>query len=122
MNLVDTDIFVDFFQGVPEAFVFINQNKENIVFSAITEAELLSGKQCTDPRQKEMVIHVLTQFEKIPVDNPLVQVAADFRRKYALKLPDALIAATAFTLGYSLVTRNSDDFKKVKEITVREPY
>lgn len=120
--IVDTDIFVDFFQGVEEALLFLNENKASIVFSAITEAELLSGKQCTDLKQKEMVIRVLTQFEKIPVDNPLVQIAADFRRKYTLKLPDALIAATAFTLGYPLVTRNSDDFKKIKEITVKEPY
>ncbi len=120
--IVDTDVFVDFFQDVEGAFMFINENKAQIAFSAVTEAELLAGKQCNDPRQKEKVIHVLSQFEKIPVDNPLVQVAADFRRKYALKLPDALIAATAFTIGEPLFTRNGDDFRKVQEITVKEPY
>ena len=122
MKLVDTDIFIDFFQGVPEAVMFFHDNFDHIFFSAITEAELLSGKVCDDPREEEKVIHILAQFEKIPVDNPLVQVAGKIRRKYKVELPDALIAASAFSYNLVLVTRNIDDFRKIQELEIKKPY
>ena len=122
MKLLDTDIFIDFFQGIPEAVRFFRENADEIIFSSITEAELLAGRICDHQSEKEKVLHLLAQFEKIPVDNPLVQIAGDFRRKYDIELPDALIAASTFMVGAQLITRNARDFKKVKEITVKVPY
>ena len=34
---------------------------------------------------------------------------------------DAIIAATAWLYGIELVTRNSDDFKHINEITISNP-
>ena len=120
MKLLDTDIFIDFFHGIPGAVALMNE--EVIIFSAITEAELLAGQICNDPNEKEKVSHLLSQFEKIPVGNPLVQIAGDIKRIYALQLPDAIIAASAYFTDSILVTRNVKDFEKVKEIKVQKPY
>jgi len=120
--LIDTDIFIDFFRGVKVAEEFILKNIDKILFSAITESELLSGKICNDSIEEERVLHFLSQFEKIPVDNPLVQVAGRFKRNFNMALPDAIIAASAFDNDAILITRNIKDFSKVGDIIVDKPY
>ncbi|MBS3170002.1 type II toxin-antitoxin system VapC family toxin [Candidatus Woesearchaeota archaeon] len=121
MKLVDTDIFIDLLRGFGPSLSFFGEEEE-IIFSAVTEAELLSGQQCKDAVIRERVLHFLSQFEKITVGNPLVQIAADFRRKYGIALPDALIAASAFVNNATLITRNVKDFQKIREIKVEKPY
>jgi hypothetical protein len=120
--IVDTNIFIDLFQNKPEAVRLFENPTEEIVFSAITEGELISGRVCNDDRSREEILHFLSVHQKIPVDNPLIQVAGNIRRTYNLTLPDAIIAATATTLQQTLVTRNLDDFKRVKELKVKKPY
>ena len=122
MKVIDTDIFLDFFRGVSHALPYLNQNADDILFSAITEGELLSGDICNNPKEKEKVFHILSQFEKIPVDNPLIQIAADIRRTYKMELPDAIIAASAFVTNSTLVTRNVRDFEKIKDLKLEKPY
>ncbi|MEM3126834.1 MAG: type II toxin-antitoxin system VapC family toxin [Candidatus Woesearchaeota archaeon] len=122
MMLIDSDIFIDFFRGVNEAVLLINKYADDIIFSSITEAELLAGKTCNDPEERERLFHVLAQFEKIPVDNPLVQTAGDMRRKYGLALPDAIIAASAVITDSTLITRNIKNFEIIKELKVKKPY
>ncbi|MBI1968296.1 type II toxin-antitoxin system VapC family toxin [Candidatus Woesearchaeota archaeon] len=122
MKVVDTDIFIDLFRGFAPAIKFFSEHADEIVFSSITEAELLAGQICNDATEKERVLHVLGQFEKIPADNPLVQIAGEFRRKYGCEIPDALIAASAFLTASPLVTRNIADFQRIKGIMVEKPY
>lgn len=57
--------------------------------------------------------------EVIPMtreDNRLVKQTLDLRSKYRLKLPDAIIAATALSCGAVLVT-NDTGFAKVPSLT-----
>ena len=44
------------------------------------------------------------------------------RKKYKTKLPDAIIAATAFVVNLTLITRNISDFKNIKGLKVVNPY
>jgi len=48
MMLIDTNIFVDHLRGYTPAVKFFEslKGKENILFSAITEAELIAGEEC----------------------------------------------------------------------------
>jgi predicted nucleic acid-binding protein len=57
----------------------------------------------------------------VPVDEEIATAAAAIRREGALKLPDAMILATAKILGTQLVTRNTKDFK-ADDPLVRIPY
>lgn len=61
-------------------------------------------------------------FVEIPIDNPLVQIAGDFRRNYKIAMPDALIAASAFSANAVLVTRNVRDFEKIEGLKLQVPY
>jgi len=39
-----------------------------------------------------------------------------------IKLPDVIIAATALTNNYTLLTRNIDDFKNIPGINLENPW
>lgn len=44
------------------------------------------------------------------------------RRQYKIKLPDAIIAATALVHNLILVTRNTSDFKNIPELQLINPW
>jgi len=86
-----------------------------VYYSAIIEAELFSFYELTE-EQKVKIRSILDLGEIIDVDSEIALKAAELRalsKKYYqrnLKLPDAIIAATAFVYSSILVTRNVGDF------------
>ncbi len=125
-NLVlDTDIFIDFLRGFEKAKKFFEEIKQEdcvIYFSAITETELVSGKECNKIERKAEILSLLSNFNKVLVSNEIAVNAGDFSRINDVETADAIIAATAFVTKAKLVTRNVDDYKKIKEITLKVPY
>ncbi|HBG05745.1 MAG: hypothetical protein A2075_06150 [Geobacteraceae bacterium GWC2_58_44] len=65
---------------------------------------------------------LLDSLNEIPLDNEIKSTAITIRRLYRLKLPDAIIAATALHLGLPLVTRNSKDFKDLPDLKLLNPF
>jgi len=122
--LIDTDIFVDYLRNFTEAVTFFQLliKRQRVFFSAITEAELLAGKINEDEEKREKLLHFLSLWTKVPVNNAIAVFAGDLSRKYDSEIPDALIAATAITHHATLLTRNIKDFKAVKNLIVRSPY
>ena len=106
-----------------EKFLVKLNNEEFLVyFSAITETELIAGNECNKFEIKTRILDFLSNFTKVPVDNQIAVKAGDFRRIYGIRIPDAIIAATAYILKATLITRNAKDFEKIKEITIKIPY
>ena len=123
MKILDSDIFIDHLRGVEVAEEFFRNNLRDISFSAISEGELFSGRECDDRNKREDLAHFLAQFNKITVDNPVVQFAGDLRRQYSnLALPDAIIAASAMFLDVPLCTRNIKHYERIKGLKVEKPY
>ena len=123
--ILDTDIFVDLLRGFEKAekyFKELNKDGNIVYYSAITEAELISGKECKKIEKRAEIIEILAQFSKINVDNRIAVKSGDFRREYGTSFPDAVIAATAFAMKAKLITRNVEDYKRIEEITVNAPY
>ena len=58
----------------------------------------------------------------MPLDEPTVQQTIRLRQQLRIKLPDAIIAATALTHGLPLLTRNTSDFGAVPGMLVLNPY
>ncbi|MBI4451876.1 PIN domain-containing protein [Candidatus Woesearchaeota archaeon] len=125
-NLVlDTDIFVDFLRGFEKAknlFEKIKEEADVISFSAVTETELISGKECNKIERKTEILNLLSNFAKVSVINEIAVKAGDFSRIYDVETADAIIAATAFLMKADLITRNRSDFERIKEITLKVPY
>ena len=124
MLLIDTNVFVDFLRNYPPAVDFFDgiALRDDILFSAVTEAELLAGKANDDTEKREKLLHLLYRWTKAPVANPLAREAGDISRQYGLEVPDAMIAATALSHDAELMTRNVKDFRRIPQIRVRAPY
>lgn len=107
--LVDTDIFIDHLRGATE----IKPRRHRLSYSVITRAELFAGTAGTD-----LAARVLASFREIPVDRAIAERAGRIRRESGLRMPDALIAATALERKLALVTRNQPHFAQVRGLRI----
>lgn len=60
--------------------------------------------------------------EVLPLDEPAIQQTIRPRQQHRIKLPDAIIAATALVHGLTLVTRNTADFRALAGLLVINPH
>jgi predicted nucleic acid-binding protein len=56
------------------------------------------------------------------LEQPIKLKTADIRREYKLKLPDAIIAATAIANSLTLITRNTKDFETITGLSLLNPF
>lgn len=110
--LVDTDVFIDHLRGAAQ----LQPGTHRLHYSVITRAELFAGTTGTN-----LAARLLAPFREVPVDRSVAERAGRVRRESGLRLPDALIAATALEHHLGLATRNTDDFKTVRGLRVRSP-
>lgn len=108
--LVDTDIFIDHLRGAAE----LKPGRHRLHYSVITRAELFAGSTGT-----ELAVRVLAPFREISVDRAVAERAGRIRRESGLRMPDALIAATAIEHNLGLVTRNAKHFEVVRGLRTR---
>jgi toxin FitB len=108
--LVDTDIFVDHLRGA----VAIRPGRHRLHYSVITRAELFAGNTASN-----LTVQLLAPFRELPVDRVVAERAGRIVRESGVRLPDALIAATALEHRLALVTRNRNDFEPIRRLRVR---
>ncbi|WP_246454781.1 type II toxin-antitoxin system VapC family toxin [Thermococcus camini] len=89
--------------------------------SIITKIEFLGWKGHTlegFEKSKELIsfAHV------IPLTDEIADIAIELRRKVKVKLPDAVIAATALRHNLTLVTKNVKDFEKIEGLRIYNPF
>ena len=58
----------------------------------------------------------------LELSNEIVDSCIDIRKKHKIKLPDAIIAATALVYSLTIITRNVSDFKNIEGIVAINPY
>jgi predicted nucleic acid-binding protein len=115
--LVDSDVLIDFLNGLPQAVEEFKRH-DDIAVSIISWVELLVGAHPDRVSQTKLF---LARFERGDLDDAVAEEAARLRFDHRLKLPDAVIWASARVDGRLLVTRNSRDFP-ANDPGVRIPY
>jgi predicted nucleic acid-binding protein len=109
--LFDTDVLVDHLRGAAA----ISSRFVGSAYSSISRAELYSWTAA----EEDVIDRLLDQFDEVAVDRAVAEEAGRIRREARLRLPDALIAATAIVLKRPLMTRNIRDFRKVGRLRLR---
>src|SRR3982074_350751 len=90
--LLDSVILIDHFNAIAAATEFLKGMRGLAAVSVITRAEVLAG---FDAASAKMALPLLDSFPTLAVDREIADLAADFRRTYRWRLPDALQAAVA---------------------------
>jgi len=116
--VVDTNILIDYLNGSTKARAELNRF-ERLSISVVTWMEVLVGVERGGA--EDDVRAFLRRFDVQPVDAGIAERAVDVRRSRRIRLPDAIIWATAMQLGVVLVTRNTRDFPS-EDPGVRIPY
>ena len=78
------------------------ENKQ-IYLSVITELELF-GKQNLSTHENELIEALLDNCFVIDVEPEIKRIYREIKQKYTIKLPDAVVAATALYLDLPLLT------------------
>ncbi len=107
--LLDSCILIDYLAGHAAARKYIRR-AEGAAISMISWMEVATG--AVSPDEEVVVRAFLATFELLPVDAPVAEEAMRLRRARRLKLPDAIILATARVHDRVLATRNTKDFAR----------
>ncbi|MCC6515601.1 MAG: type II toxin-antitoxin system VapC family toxin [Chitinophagales bacterium] len=118
--LIDNNVIIDFAQNkLPRQSVSflidIIDNEPKI--SIINKIELLGFANTIKP-----IIEFVNASIIYDLDDAVVNKTIELRKKYKLKLPDAIIAATAIVYKLTIITHNLNDFKNIKSLKLIDSY
>ncbi|HRF56204.1 MAG TPA: type II toxin-antitoxin system VapC family toxin [Campylobacterales bacterium] len=80
--------------------------------SVITYMETL-GYRFGDTNEKIKIKAILSCFDIVQLDGQIVETVVKIRQNNKIKLPDAIIAATALEHNMVLITNNTKDFENI---------
>lgn len=121
--LIDSNAVIDYLMGKlpPEGMAFMDDVVNAIPkVSIITKMEVLGYH--APPADALLLMDFLSDSDIFGLSDATVQQTIDLRKSYKIKLPDAIIAATALVHGLGLISRNLEDFKNISGLTVINPH
>jgi predicted nucleic acid-binding protein len=113
--LFDTNAFIYFFSGGKAIRALVEQTPI-IYYSLISEIELLSAPHLTDADMAHIKAF-LAMCEPIPLIPEVVAGTVRVRRQYNVRVPDAIIAASALHLNVPLVSADTG-FQKIEALSL----
>jgi hypothetical protein len=116
--VLDSDVLIDYLQGVPAAREELALYRRPLC-SIISFMELLAGARTAAERQAAEAL--LASLGRVELTEAVARRAVELRQSLRLKLPDAVVLASAEEEGCILVTRNTRDFP-ARDPRVRFPY
>lgn len=118
--LLDTNAIIDFCSSLlPEKGqkLIAKIVDDEPIISIINKIELSSLNDVPSS-----ILAFLDLADIIQLDNDIVEQTIILRKKYRLKLPDAIIAASALINGYTIITHNVKDFSNIKGLKILDPH
>jgi hypothetical protein len=109
--LADTNFLINISKNNPIVYPFLDYN---ICISYITEIELL-GVFSINKIQKKNAISLINECFIFEMNSDIKKKAIEIKQKYKIKVPDAIIAATAIYNNLTLITSDAD-FEKIIEL------
>jgi predicted nucleic acid-binding protein len=114
--LIDTNVAIYYFGQLlaKNSETFIEDLlKTKYSISVINRIELLGNKNLEQQEQDALESFVSSAFV-YNFDEEIILETIGIRKKYPIKLPDAIIAATCLLNNCTLITNNLKDFEKIE--------
>ncbi|WP_375443515.1 type II toxin-antitoxin system VapC family toxin [uncultured Fibrella sp.] len=120
--LIDTSAYSKYLSGLlgtEQLDLIADVVEAGPIISVIVQMELLSWVSTT--KQVEIRVREFIEASVImPLSEPVILQTVKLRRHYrGLKLPDAIIAATAIVHDFTLLSTNDSDFTKITGLKYR---
>lgn len=109
--IADTNFLVYVHEGNPIVEAFLDYN---FGISFITEVELLGFKGITKTEEAKLKL-LLSDIFNIEWNSKIKEKTIELRKKYNIKLPDAIIASTSLIYQIPLVTADKG-YSKIEEL------
>lgn len=125
-GLTDTDVLIDHTRGVADASAFLTaeQAAHGVFISVVSAIELVQG--CRDARQLRSVHQLLSTMTVLPITDVISRGAFhlvdSLFLSHGLRMPDALIGATALEYAWPLYTKNTRHFQPIPGLRIARPY
>ena len=116
--IIDSDVLIDFLQGIGEAKQEIDRYSSPL-YSIISWMEIMCAAQTN--KERESAEALFSSMKRVDLSQIIAKKAVEERKQQGLKLPDAIVLASADIEGCILVTRNTKDFDE-NDPRVRFPY
>jgi len=122
--IIDTNIAIYLLNGS------LNENalryiepivNDSYYLSVISKIELL-GFASPDVDKHSDTQNFINDGILIPLTDDIVEQTITLRQLYKIKMPDAIIAATAIVLDYTLLSRNDKDFIQISDLKYVNPF
>lgn len=118
--LFDTNILIDYLNGIPASVDTLKKYGSKPAISVITWMEIMVGAKKLPTEKENETRKFLAQFILLPVSDQVAEMSIIIRHENRIKLPDAIILATARTNNRILISRNPKDFDNVTGVIM--PY
>lgn len=124
-HLWDTNTVIYYLQqqfpASAEKFIDNLLTTSHPAISVITEIELMSWKTAME-KDLSLLQNFIQDSLVLELEQAVKHKAAILRKTSRIKLPDAIIAATALVFNLTLVTRNIQDFDSVEDLKLVNPW
>jgi predicted nucleic acid-binding protein len=119
--LMDTNVVIGYLSNqLPNNSALIIDKLPGII-SVITRIELLGWYNATTVQLAKLQPFIdNAKIYNLSEDIILQSIA--LRQQYKIKLPDAVLAATSLVHNYTLLSRNTDDFKNISNLSFENPW
>ncbi|MCP5052707.1 MAG: type II toxin-antitoxin system VapC family toxin [bacterium] len=119
--LVDSNIIIYLSKGLLK-IEDILEGYDDFYISIITYMEVL-GFQFSDEKEVGIIKKLLNYFKMVNINTEIAENVISFKQKKKIKLPDAIILATAAFMQCDLLTRNVKDFKAIAgDVKIVDPF
>ncbi len=121
--LIDTNVVSDYLSASlpPSSTQFMDEIIDAIpTLSIVSQIELLCWQTHAETETK--VLAFLNDCSILNIDNRVVAMCVQIRKGNRIKMPDAIIAATAIASNLTLLTNDEKDFQRIAGLRFINPW